>query len=456
MKLRSLLCFLLAALFLLASCGGAKDPTPDAAQTTAEPSVGEQTTEEPTETETELPEPDKEPGVVKTLDLSWTRGYVASSTNTNATATLMDGGSLYSYTNVFTVPYAGTKITFTDTAASGSGGVGYASDNAYVFSFWKQNATGEWVLDGSMRQYPGVAYTDSAYSKITADHELTYTYVTGKDQENIRICYHSGERKGDTNVPYPTVTMVYTGETSTEDAYIELQRAAYADLFAWLDSTKNSAWFPQLEGKTINVIGDSYFAGNGLDKTYVWPSLLSLKYNMKLTNHGINGSTVCVTPDNKNPMVKRYQKLPDNDPDIVIVEGGRNDRSQNSAGKGAAIGENNTTDETTFKGALTSVLRGLRQKYPNAMIMCVTAWRVDDGTTAYGTAMKEVCAYEGVPCFDATNQEFCKVYMTSANFRAEFCMSANDVSHLNLEGMKRVMPIFEKFIAEEYAKFLKA
>ena len=208
--------------------------------------------------------------------------------------------------------------------------------------------------------------------------------------------------------------------------------------------------------KTINIIGDSYFAGNGLDKTYVWPSLLSLKYDMNLTNHGINGATICVTSDNKNPMVKRYQKLPDNDPDLVIVEGGRNDRNQNNAGKGAAIGENNTTDETTFKGALTAVIRGLREKYPNAMILCVTVWRVDDGTTEYGTAMKEVCAYEGVPCFDATNQEFCKVYMTSANFRSEFCMTSSDISHLNLAGMKRVMPIFEKFIAEEYAKYLAA
>ena len=78
---------------------------------------------------------------------------------------------------------------------------------------------------------------------------------------------------------------------------------------------------------------------------------------------------------------------------------------------------------------------------------------MNDGTTEYGTAMKEVCAFEGVPCFDATNQALCGVYMTSADFQKTYCMAENDVSHLNPEGMKLVMPAFEKFIAEKYTAF---
>ena len=213
---------------------------------------------------------------------------------------------------------------------------------------------------------------------------------------------------------------------------------------------------PTLQGKRIFFLGDSYFAGYKLDNPdeESWPSLLSKKYDMNAYNYGVSGSTVCVTDDNKNPMVKRYTQMSARQPDIIVVEGGRNDRNQNNAGKGAEIGRDNTTDERTFKGALTTIIRGLRKKYPNALILCVTVWKVNDGTTEYGIAMKEVCEYEGVPCFDATNQKLSKVYMTDQAFREKYCVGPNDVSHLNKEGMKLVLPVFEKFISEEYAKFI--
>lgn len=418
MKLHSLICLLLAVLFILSACSGGQSPADETDDTT------DITTESGNGTNAD-----------GTLALTWARGSVSS--DPNAASVIRNGTTMYSYTNVFTIPRAGTRITFVDTPASGSGGSGYASGSVYVFSFWKQDAQNEWVLDDSFHHFPGVGYTESVISSITGDKELTYTYITAKDNENIRICYHSGELKNDTNVPYPAVTAVWTGEKSTMEIY------------------KEDGWYSQLEGITLNVIGDSYFAGEGLDPNKeVWPALLAQKYNMSFTNHGIGGSTMCVTQDNKNPIVRRYQNLPNNNPDIVILEGGRNDRNQNNAGKGAAIGENNTTDETTFKGALTATIRGLKAKYPNALILCVTVWRVNDGTTEYGTAMKEVCAYEGVPCFDSTNQELSTVYMTDPSFREQYCQKPSDVSHLNLAGMKRVMPVFEKFIAEEYAKFL--
>ena len=436
-------CALLIFSCLLSACGGKELTEPDTAQTESL-----QTTPDPTATTEPGPDPDL--GVVRTLELNWKRGYVASSTNVNATSVIMENAQLYSYTDLFTIPRAGTKITFRDTVESGSGGAGYASDNAYVFSVWQENGDGTWSLDGGAMQFPGVGFADSTISAITdRDRKiLTYTYVTARDRETLRICYHSGERTGD-RMTYPAVTAEYTGGVSSEALY----REEFRDVFDWIESTKSAAYYPILEGKTINFIGDSYFAGNGQNKIYGWPSLLATKYGITHVNHGINGSTVCVTTDNKYPMVKRYGKLPANDPDIVIVEGGRNDRSQNKSGKGAEIGSNNTTDESTFKGALTAIIRGLREKYPNALILCVTPWCVDDGTTEYGTAMKEVCAFEGVPCFDATNQALCGVYMTSADFRKTYCMAENDVSHLNPEGMKLVMPAFEKFIAEKYTAF---
>jgi len=42
------------------------------------------------------------------------------------------------------------------------------------------------------------------------------------------------------------------------------------------------------------------------------------------------------------------------------------------------------------------------------------------------------------------------VDVTSADFKSSYLISPNDVSHLNVEGMKLVLPKFEKLIAELY------
>lgn len=415
---------------------------------TFSPAESSETVPEETEpAETEPPVP----GEVETLSVTWHRGYVASDTNYSATKTLMDGAGNFSYTDVFNIPRAGTRIEFTDTQASGSGGAMFSTNNAYIFSFWKKDSSGNWTLDGSERHYSGVSSLETVISYSKTADEVTYYYVTSKDDMNVRLCYNSGEHSSDKNMPYPKVTAQFTGEKSTDERY----DAELAELGKWIESTKETAWYPVLEGKTVNIIGDSYFAGNGLDKHYLWPSLLAAKYGMDLTNRGINGATVCVTDDNKNPIVKRYDKLPDNDPDIVIVEGGRNDYSQFKAGKGGEIGEVGTTDETTYSGALTLIIRGLKAKYPNAMIMCVTPWLASDDIVKYCAAMRKVCVQEGVPCFNALDTKKTNVNMASADFRAKYCMKPSDTSHLNAEGMKRVMPSFEKFIAQEYAVFLK-
>ena len=42
-----------------------------------------------------------------------------------------------------------------------------------------------------------------------------------------------------------------------------------------------------------------------------------------------------------------------------------------------------------------------------------------------------------------------------ALFRMEYCLSENDISHLNEKGMKKVLPVFEQRIAEIYTAWLE-
>ncbi|MBQ7384209.1 MAG: SGNH/GDSL hydrolase family protein, partial [Clostridia bacterium] len=181
--------------------------------------------------------------------------------------------------------------------------------------------------------------------------------MTAKNWEDIRLCYGSEQTETVTPV-FSTVTSEYTGETSS----LEAHKALHSDFFTWLESTKETSYYADLEGLTINFLGDSYFEGHNMTNKhmYVWPAMLAQKYEMNFVNHGWNGSTVSAYATEKNPMVNRYVNLPDNDPDIVIIEGGRNDFSQK-----VPMGTNGSTNKNTFKGALNVLISGVQEKYPD-------------------------------------------------------------------------------------------
>ena len=219
------------------------------------------------------------------------------------------------------------------------------------------------------------------------------------------------------------------------------------------------AYYGELKGITLTALGDSYFNYSKDKGTQNrWIDLLANKYGMKLNNKGIGGSTVS-NVEGKNPMVNRLDSLPAKT-DIILFEGGANDR-----GQGVPLGEDiESRDINTFTGAVNYVIDDLQARYPNALLICITAWRVDNADPAngllaitdYAKKMIEICEHRGVVCFDATNQKVTGVFMNDEGFRMNYCWSKTDIHHLNPAGMKRVFPAFEKFIGEEYAKFLSA
>ena len=111
-----------------------------------------------------------------------------------------------------------------------------------------------------------------------------------------------------------------------------------------------------------------------------------------------------------------------------------------------------------MKGAARYLITKVKEKYPNALIICVTVWEVGGSKNSagnycsdYGRALIEVCNDMNVPCINAMDQTATGVKMTDASFRAKYCMTSTDISHLNADGMKLVFPVFEKAIADFYA-----
>ena len=208
--------------------------------------------------------------------------------------------------------------------------------------------------------------------------------------------------------------------------------------------------FASLEKITASFIGDSLFGGHGIGKENTWIALLSNKYGMNSNNYGINGCTLSACEGGAYPIINRYFEIADNDPDLIVFEGGRNDYNKN-----AALGDITSEDVTTYKGAIASLIKGLRAKYPRAKLAAVSFWKVgprpnDIGIECgvYTDAMKEVCDALGVNFIDTRVEEESLVRMTDPEFRAKYCWVGGDVCHLNVEGMKLVMPFFERKLAQ--------
>lgn len=216
-------------------------------------------------------------------------------------------------------------------------------------------------------------------------------------------------------------------------------------------------YYDLLKNLTLYAIGDSYIAGDSINKNEVWPFILAEKYCMTFENYAICGSTISVTPNGGyDPMVRRFDKMNSKSPDIVIFQGGRNDFNND-----AEIGDNVDFKETTFKGAINIIIDGLRKKYPGAFIVTTTPYFVTGLNNIgrpvfdYIDAFKEVSEYNHVPCIDASNRSLTGVIMDDPEFRKKYCVAPDDVSHLNAKGQAFVMPKFEKEIARLYEEFIK-
>jgi hypothetical protein len=87
--------------------------------------------------------------------------------------------------------------------------------------------------------------------------------------------------------------------------------------------------------------------------------------------------------------------MSDNYADIVLLEGGRNDFNNE-----VPLGDVDTHDTKTFSGALNVTIEGLKAKYPDAMIVCISNWNFPGtknelGCADYANAMEAVAQKQG-------------------------------------------------------------
>lgn len=157
-----------------------------------------------------------------------------------------------------------------------------------------------------------------------------------------------------------------------------------------------------LKGKTLVAIGDSLFEGNKLGNAATWVNKME-RYGMTVYNYGKNGNTMAKQEKETKvpPMCERYAQMQDG-ADYVVVLGGANDKRLS-----VPLGENDSTDPSTFKGALRQMILGLTAKYPKAKILFMTNYNrwpskneLGISDIDYVLAMEEICRIYSIPCFN--------------------------------------------------------
>jgi lysophospholipase L1-like esterase len=170
-----------------------------------------------------------------------------------------------------------------------------------------------------------------------------------------------------------------------------------------------------LYGKKIAILGDSISSVDYALPNY-W-QIIAEKTGINPLNYGVSASRIAtVDGDRKESFVTRAAAM-DTSADAVLVMGGTND-----VGLETTLGEWASTDESTFYGALNTLIALLRTNYPGKPIIFCTPikrqYDTDDGfpatmadlKTASATekitmqhcalAIKAKCARHGIPVID--------------------------------------------------------
>lgn len=165
-----------------------------------------------------------------------------------------------------------------------------------------------------------------------------------------------------------------------------------------------------LQGKIINVLGDSITQGHGTSgpEHFYVKVLGDLLGAAEVRNFGIGGTRLARQYGADNypwPFTERYKDMPD-DADLVLVFGGTNDYGHGDA----PFGDFSDRTNDTYMGACHFLFSELIKKYPAARIVVMTPCQRTGGNNPsaangrplidYVDAMAEVAAYYSLPVLD--------------------------------------------------------
>lgn len=206
-------------------------------------------------------------------------------------------------------------------------------------------------------------------------------------------------------------------------------------------------------GKKANFLGDSITSGTAKRNfvTYVTTVNQSLKLGTA-RNYGISGGTIASRnllfpgeglDDRLPPVVSRWQMM-NSDADVVFMLIGTNDYAAQ-----VPLGATDSASPTEFYGAFNIVLSGLKDKFPDAIIIVSTLLnRVPKPVKThpiaidkYNDAILDRCKEHAITCFRLHE-------VTELDLETDFLQGDNHLTADGLHPGKEGSEILGRWIAE--------
>lgn len=197
-----------------------------------------------------------------------------------------------------------------------------------------------------------------------------------------------------------------------------------------------------LEGKIITFNGDSICEGLGSGGGY--GKIIAERNNMIYENIGVSGGTITAEQyregNRARHWISRTIDLMRQDADYIILEGGVNDSSLQVPLGAITSGYKSALDDTTFCGAMESVLSQAIERFKGKKIGFIVVHKMTDTYNSevkdyeYYSKTIQICQKWGIPFIDLNTT--CPPLGYISSLRNEYTNNA-DGWHPNEDGYKR-------------------
>ena len=193
----------------------------------------------------------------------------------------------------------------------------------------------------------------------------------------------------------------------------------------------------RLHGKTMAILGDSMAKGHTLNEKQTWAYKIANRNGMTYQKLAVNGMFITTGHGDAdaNCLLEQAKKI-NNNPDIIVIHMGTNDRN-NNVELGTWTSAN--TDTTNLFGALRVAFTYLAENFPLAQVMFITPYYYQEQTDYIGS-IEKACMYVGWHC---KNNKQGGIFAWNTNVRNALFL---DYVHLNEVGQERVSYEYEGFM----------
>lgn len=261
-------------------------------------------------------------------------------------------------------------------------------------------------------------------SSCTSPKGSKYARVTFMSDETIKVrCMFTSIETPDKYYPFGYEYSVITKDVS--------------ELKTDVSELKTSKFENRLYKKTMAILGDSMAKGHILNEEQTWAYKIANRNGMIYQKLAKNGTFITTGHGDAdaNCLLEQAKKI-NNNPDIIVIHMGTNDRHSNvELGTWTSV----NTDTTNLFGALRVAFTYLAENFPLAQVMFITPYYYQEQTDYIGS-IEKACMFVGWHC---KNNKQGGIWAWNTNIKKALFL---DDVHLNEVGQERVSYEYEGFM----------